>query len=188
MKLFIIPQSFSLCLTGYTWFGKASSRSLLKWFVGDHTWHLSLCVVVATFPTPELPAFPSLPCCSWSWSWPLENAACASSCHPQCPPWHCGWRRRTSPLIAAWVPSLLPWTGWSSVTSLLVAYWVVRLRCSFVVYVKMLMCLPWHGFCARHSGRMPVPPGEPRIQRTDLVATPGPETRNQLAATVPSLP
>jgi hypothetical protein len=34
MKLLIMPQSLSLCLTGYAWFGQASSRSLLKWSVG----------------------------------------------------------------------------------------------------------------------------------------------------------
>jgi hypothetical protein len=26
-----------------------------------------------------------------------KDVACASSCHPQCPPWRFGWRRRTAP-------------------------------------------------------------------------------------------
>jgi hypothetical protein len=35
MKLLIMLQSLSLCLTGYVWFGQASSRSLLNWSVGS---------------------------------------------------------------------------------------------------------------------------------------------------------
>jgi hypothetical protein len=34
MKLFIMPQSLSLCLTRYAWFGHASSRNLFKWSIG----------------------------------------------------------------------------------------------------------------------------------------------------------
>jgi hypothetical protein len=34
MKFFIMSHSLSLCLTGYVWFGQASSRSLSKWYVG----------------------------------------------------------------------------------------------------------------------------------------------------------
>jgi hypothetical protein len=42
MKLLIMLQSLSLCLIGYTWFGQASSRSLLKWSIGDLIECLSL--------------------------------------------------------------------------------------------------------------------------------------------------
>jgi hypothetical protein len=52
-KLYIIPQSLSLCLTGYAWFGQASSISLLKWFVGGLTRSLLLCATVETCPTPK---------------------------------------------------------------------------------------------------------------------------------------
>jgi hypothetical protein len=55
-KLYIIPQSLSLCLTGYAWFGQASSISLLKWFVGGLTRSLLLCATVETCPTPKPPA------------------------------------------------------------------------------------------------------------------------------------
>jgi hypothetical protein len=34
LKLFIMSQSLSLCLMRHMWFGRASSRSLLKWSVG----------------------------------------------------------------------------------------------------------------------------------------------------------
>jgi hypothetical protein len=35
--------------------------------------------------------------------------------------------------------------------SLLVAYWVETLHSSSVVYLKMLLCLAWHGFHVKHS-------------------------------------
>jgi hypothetical protein len=57
MKLYIMPQSLSLCLTRYAWFGKVSSRSLLKWSVGGLARRLLPCVAVEMHPTPELPTF-----------------------------------------------------------------------------------------------------------------------------------
>jgi hypothetical protein len=56
MKLHIMPQSLSLCLTGYAWFGQASPRSLLKWSVGILAERLPLRVVAEVPPMPELPA------------------------------------------------------------------------------------------------------------------------------------
>jgi hypothetical protein len=56
MKLPIMLQSLSLCLIGYTWFGQASSRSLLEWSVGDLIGCSSLRTVVEMRLTPELPA------------------------------------------------------------------------------------------------------------------------------------
>jgi hypothetical protein len=64
MKLLIMPQSLSLRLMGYVWFGQASSRSLLKWSVGDLTGWLSLRVVVEMCLAPKPPA---------SQSWPLSR-------------------------------------------------------------------------------------------------------------------
>jgi hypothetical protein len=37
VKLLIMPQSLSLCLMGYAWFGQASLTSLLKWSVAGLT-------------------------------------------------------------------------------------------------------------------------------------------------------
>jgi hypothetical protein len=53
MKLLIMLQSLSLCLTGYALFGQASSRSLLKWSVGGLASHLSLRATVEVCLMPE---------------------------------------------------------------------------------------------------------------------------------------
>jgi hypothetical protein len=56
MKLLIMLQSLSLCLTGYVRFGYSSSRNLLKWSVGGLIGRLSLHTAVEVHLTPELPA------------------------------------------------------------------------------------------------------------------------------------
>jgi hypothetical protein len=70
MKIFIMSQTLSLCLMGYAWLGKPSSRSLSKWSISGHAWRLPLCAVVMMNPMPEPPAFSSLPP-----SWPIAIVA-----------------------------------------------------------------------------------------------------------------
>jgi hypothetical protein len=54
MKLLIMLHSLSLCLTGYAWFGQASTRSLLKWSIGSLAERLSLHTMVEMCLMPEL--------------------------------------------------------------------------------------------------------------------------------------
>jgi hypothetical protein len=56
------------------------------------------------------------------------------------------------------VTSLLPRERQSLAATLLVAYWAVTLRNSSVVYLKMSLCSPWHGFCMQHLGCVPTSP------------------------------
>jgi hypothetical protein len=60
-------------------------------------------------------------------------------------------------LLLLGVASLLPWVGQSLAASLLVAYGVVMLCISSVVYLKMLLCPPKHGFLVQHSSHVPHP-------------------------------
>jgi hypothetical protein len=65
MKFLIIPQSLCLCLTGYLWFGQASSSSLSMWSVSGHTYHFTLRVAITMYSMSEPSAFLSS---SSSWS------------------------------------------------------------------------------------------------------------------------
>jgi hypothetical protein len=60
MKLLIMLQSLSFCLTGFVWFGQASSRSLLKWNIEGLVRRLSLRVAAGVRLTPEPPTSLSL--------------------------------------------------------------------------------------------------------------------------------
>jgi hypothetical protein len=75
MKLLIMPQSLSLCLMGYVWFGQASSRNLLKWSVDGLTGRLLLWAMVEMHLMPKPPASVTssfkaktecIPLCVWS--------------------------------------------------------------------------------------------------------------------------
>jgi hypothetical protein len=61
IKFFIMPQSLSLCLMGYAWFGQASSTRLSMWSMGGRAWRLPLPAVIMMHTTPEPPTFSSLP-------------------------------------------------------------------------------------------------------------------------------
>jgi hypothetical protein len=55
MKLLIMPQTLSLCLIGYVWFGQAFLRCFLKWSVGGLIGRLSLRTTVEMHLMPEPP-------------------------------------------------------------------------------------------------------------------------------------
>jgi hypothetical protein len=140
MKFFIMPQSLSLCLTGYTWFGQASLRSLSKWSVGGHAWCLLLPAAVTTYTTPEPPAFSSLPPSSL-------GAVVASLRHclrlflPLLAPSSVARRATSDGASLSWlrVTLLLNGAEQSLAASLLAAYRAMTLHNSLVVSMQMLI-------------------------------------------------
>jgi hypothetical protein len=148
IKFFIMWQSLSLWLTGYAWFRQVTSRSLLKWSVGGHAWHLPL--RAAGHDTP------------------LARAICFLVIvivivgHGHNP-----LRAMLTPLLTTlgaplgisdgaglllpMVASLLLGTGRSSATSLSVSYWAVTLHNFSVMYLKTTSELRRAAVVVRHA-------------------------------------
>jgi hypothetical protein len=113
MKFFIMPQSLSLGLMGYAWFGQASVSSLSKWFVGGYVWRLALWATIMMHPTRAVRFLIVIVIVS----------------HDRNP-----LRAPFLPLLAAL--GVLLEIGRGSTTSLLVAYWAALLSSSSLVYLK----------------------------------------------------
>jgi hypothetical protein len=90
MKFFIMPVSFSLCLTGYVSFGQTYSRILFKWSIGGRARHLKPHSVATTHSVSEPSTFLS--------SALSQSAATATYCGP-----------RFLLFLPPLVPFLAPW-------------------------------------------------------------------------------